>query len=91
MLTLIASPTALGQPYLAPPGVPADRVAALSKAFAQSMKDPAFIAEAEKLKVDIDLVGGEEVARIVKETVGASPTVIEQARAVMGPAGQSGE
>jgi tripartite-type tricarboxylate transporter receptor subunit TctC len=90
LLTLIASPAALGQPYLAPPEVPADRVAALSKAFSQSMKDVGFIAEADKLKVDIDLVSSGEVTKIVKETVQASPAVIEQARAVMGPAAGGG-
>lgn len=90
LLTLIASPAPLGQPYLAPPGVASDRVTALRQAFAASMGDKEFIAEATKLKVDIDLVSADEVTNIVKETVTAPPGVIEKARAVMGPAAGGG-
>jgi tripartite-type tricarboxylate transporter receptor subunit TctC len=92
LLTLIASPAPLGQPYLAPPGVAPNRVAALRKAFAESMKDKGLIAEAAKLKVDIDLVSGDEVAKIVKDTVETPSNVVEKARAVMGPAvGKGGD
>ena len=42
----------------APPGVPADRLAALRRAFDATMKDPAFIAEAEKLQLEIEPMTG---------------------------------
>ena len=48
ILQLISSPAALGRPFFLPPEVPADRVAALRKAFAATMKDPDYIAEGNK-------------------------------------------
>jgi tripartite-type tricarboxylate transporter receptor subunit TctC len=84
LLTLIAAPAPLGQPYLAPPGVPEDRVALLRKAFAAAMNDKGFVSDAAKLKVDVDLVSAEEVTALVDNTVNASPAVVEKARAIMG-------
>ena len=86
ILKLISSPSALGQPYLAPPGVPLDRVAVLRKAFAQTMGDKGFLADAAKSEFDIDLIGGEELAEIVNDTVRASPDIVAKARAAMGSA-----
>jgi tripartite-type tricarboxylate transporter receptor subunit TctC len=83
ILKLISSPTELGQPYLAPPGVPADRVAVLRKAFEATMKDKAFLADAEKISYSVNALTGEEVARIVHETVTAAPTVVAKARALI--------
>ena len=49
ILTLISSPTLLGQPYLAPPGVPADRVATLRAAFKSAIRDPGFLADTKSV------------------------------------------
>ena len=57
----------MGRPFLAPPGIPADRVAALRKAFMDTMKDPTFLAEAEKAKLEINPVSGEAVQSIVQD------------------------
>jgi tripartite-type tricarboxylate transporter receptor subunit TctC len=54
ILKLISSPPSLGRPFAAPPEVPADRLAILRKAFAETLKDKAFLEEAEKLKIDIE-------------------------------------
>ena len=45
-----------------PPGVPADRVQALRRAFDATMKDKEFLADANKLKLEIDPITGEQVA-----------------------------
>jgi tripartite-type tricarboxylate transporter receptor subunit TctC len=87
ILRLISSPTLLGQPYVAPPGVPADRIATLRRAFAQTMADKAFLTDAEKIAYTVQPLSGEEVARIVHETVTASPDVIAKAKAVIGSTG----
>ena len=58
MLTLVFARQALGRPFLAPPGVPADRVAALRKAFMDTMKDKEFLAEAEKAQLEITPISG---------------------------------
>ncbi len=83
ILTLISSPTMLGQPYLAPPGVPAGRVAVLRKAFDAAMHDRAFFADAEKIAYAVVPLSGDEVAKIVRDTVTAPPGVVAQARALI--------
>jgi tripartite-type tricarboxylate transporter receptor subunit TctC len=57
----------MGRPFLAPPGIPADRTAALRKAFMDSMTDPGFLAEADKMKLEINPVSGEAVQEIVQD------------------------
>ena len=84
ILTLISAPTLLGQPYLAPPGVPAERVAILRAAFASTMRDPAFIADTSRLSYDAIPLGGEEVARFVHQTVATPADIVAKARAVIG-------
>ena len=50
MLRFLFSSTEFGRPYVTPPGVPAERLAALRKAFADALKDPALIEEASKAR-----------------------------------------
>ena len=57
----------IGRPFFLPPNVPADRVAALRKAFDDTMKDPAYLAEAQKLKIDVDPMNGAELAAFVEQ------------------------
>jgi tripartite-type tricarboxylate transporter receptor subunit TctC len=83
ILMLISAPTLLGQPYLAPPGVPQDRVAALRAAFASTMSDPAFIADAKRISYETMPLTGEEVARFVHQTVTAPPDIVAKARAIV--------
>ena len=64
---LVVARQPMGRPFLAPPGVPADRVAALRKAFMETMKDSQFLAEAGKAKLEINPVSGEEVQHIVQD------------------------
>jgi tripartite-type tricarboxylate transporter receptor subunit TctC len=64
-------------PYIAPPGVPSDRIAALRKGFMDTMKDPQFLADAEKAKLEIMPVPGEEIERLVGELY-ATPAEIVQ-------------
>ena len=84
ILSLISAPTLLGQPYLAPPGVPPDRVATLRAAFMSTMRDPAFLADTTKLSYDAVPLTGEEVARFVHQTVAAPADIVAKARAVIG-------
>jgi tripartite-type tricarboxylate transporter receptor subunit TctC len=85
VLSLISAPIALGQPYLAPPEVPADRVAILRKAFAATLVDKIFIAETEKLNFEIEPLSGEEIAQVVNRTIEATPAVVAKAKEAMGP------
>jgi tripartite-type tricarboxylate transporter receptor subunit TctC len=70
-------------PYIAPPGVPADRIAALRKAFMDTMKDPQFLADAEKAKLEILPVPGDEIERLVRELNATPASVIARAAEMM--------
>jgi len=61
ILYLHFAPQAMGRPFAAPPGIPADRKAALIKAFDAAMKDPDLLAEAGNAKVDIKQMSGPEI------------------------------
>lgn len=86
IMKLNSSPLALGQPYLAPPGLPMERVALLRDAFAATLKDPVFLADAAKVHFDVDPMSGEDVAKIVNETTHTPPDVIAKAKVAMTPA-----
>src|SRR5262245_2734308 len=62
-----------GRAMVVGPGVPADRVAALRKAFDDTMKDPAFLADAKKRGLDIDPRNWEQTHALVSKIVSASP------------------
>ncbi len=62
-----------GRPYTMPPGVPADRVALVRKAFDATMKDPKFLAEAKKLKRPVNPTNGADLQRMWKDSIAASP------------------
>jgi hypothetical protein len=81
---LIFGPQGLGRSFAAPPGVPVDRLKILREAFIATMKDPAFIADAEKSKLDISPQSGEEVQAFVETLYASPPDVIARARKVLG-------
>lgn len=66
----------IGRPFVAPPGTPADRVAALRTAFEKTMIDPAFIAEAKKSQLEINWVNGEKTQAHVAKMM-ATPKDIQ--------------
>lgn len=72
----ISSDTVMGFPTMAPPGAPADRVTALRQAFADTMADPAFLAEAEKRNLPIRPSAGDEVQRVMTSVVTTPPEVV---------------
>ena len=74
---------AIARPVAAPPGVPADRVEILRRAFDATMKDPAFLAEAEKLHAEIDPLTGEQVQDIVRNVLNTPKPVLEQIKATL--------
>jgi tripartite-type tricarboxylate transporter receptor subunit TctC len=73
-----------GRPIIAPPGVPADRVKILRDAFNKSISDPALLAQAEKRKLEVDPVSGEELETLAKEVIAAPPDVIERMKKIIG-------
>ena len=65
MFEVIFSRQTMGRPFTLPPGVPAARVAAIRQAFDKTMADPAFRADAEKAKLELNPKGGEEIQKII--------------------------
>jgi len=80
VMDLIFSQLLYGRPYVLPPGVPADRVAAMRKAFMDTFRDPEIVAEAAKMKLDVDALSGQEVQAEVAKAYAMPPHIIERAR-----------
>jgi tripartite-type tricarboxylate transporter receptor subunit TctC len=69
-----------GRPFLMPPNVPAERVQAMRRAFDATMKDPEFLAEAEKLKIEIDPLTGEQVGDLVAQIYKTPAETVERVK-----------
>jgi tripartite-type tricarboxylate transporter receptor subunit TctC len=83
ILKLIFARQSLGRPYLAPPGVPAERVAMLRKAFMDTMSDNEFLAEAEKAQLEITPIAGEAVQKLVAEVYQTPPAIAHKAAEIL--------
>jgi tripartite-type tricarboxylate transporter receptor subunit TctC len=70
----------LGQPFAAPPGVPADRVAMLREAFRKAVDDPGMREELERQRFSLSPVYGEEAEKIMGELYATPPDVIKRAQ-----------
>lgn len=68
-----------GRPFVAPPGTPPDIVATFRKAFMQMTKDPAFLKDAAKMKADIVVASGEEVAALYRKAYATPRPVVARA------------
>jgi tripartite-type tricarboxylate transporter receptor subunit TctC len=73
IIELAEIPYSLSRPFAAPPGVPADRAKALQAAFFATHRDPEFLADAEKLKVDVSPIGPERVVELIEQIASAPP------------------
>jgi tripartite-type tricarboxylate transporter receptor subunit TctC len=68
-----STPNDFGKVYVLPPGTPADRAAVLENAFARVFTDKELLADAEKGKLEIDPMIGEDIHKLVVEFLGMSP------------------
>src|SRR5262245_45050622 len=80
VMDLIYRQLMFGRPFILPPGVPADRVAALRKAFMDTFRDRDVIAEAGRMRLDIDALSGDEVQAEVAKAYATPPAIIERTR-----------
>ena len=81
ILSAIMNATEVGTAFFTTPGVPADRLTALRRAFDAAMKDPDLLAEAEKIKVGVSPMAGEDLQKLVGEVSNLSPALLEKVRA----------
>ena len=77
---LMVASLQMGRPFFAPPGVPADRVQILRRALDATAKDPAFLADVEKQKVEVFHMTGEEVEALVRRIHAMPKDVVEIGR-----------
>ena len=80
VIRLVFSQGIFGRPFVLPPGVPADRVAALRKAFMLALNDKALRAEADKMQLDVDPMSGDELQKLVADLYDTPPHLVERAR-----------
>lgn len=83
MFAFYVSGGEVGRAFIAPPGVPADRVAILRKAFDDAMKDPELLGEVEKARLDFHPASGEKVQKIIADTAKISPAIVTRMQSLL--------
>jgi tripartite-type tricarboxylate transporter receptor subunit TctC len=81
IISAILAASEIGTAFFTTPGAPADRVAALRRAFDATMKDPEFIADAQKIKLTLGPLAGEELQKLVGQVSDLPPALLEKVRA----------
>src|SRR5262249_18483157 len=69
----------MARPFAAPPGIPADRKAALIAAFEKMLKDPEFLAEINKLNLDLKPISGSTIDAMLRELYATPKHILERA------------
>jgi tripartite-type tricarboxylate transporter receptor subunit TctC len=90
VLELILIRQEIGRPIVLPPGVPADRTAALRKAFEATLKDPAFLAEAEKSGMEIEPLSGPEIEKMLASAYSAPTAIVARMVDLLKPVATAG-
>jgi tripartite-type tricarboxylate transporter receptor subunit TctC len=79
ILKLILAAQQMARPFAAPPGIPAERRAALVQAFDETMKDPEYLADAKKLDIDVNPVSAKELEDLLAELYATPKDVLKKA------------
>src|SRR5262249_25705284 len=82
VLELIFSRQSMGRPLVAPPGLEPQVIDALRKAFADAMHDPQFVAEGERIGLELNFVSGADVQTLVERLYRSPPSVVQRAQAI---------
>jgi tripartite-type tricarboxylate transporter receptor subunit TctC len=78
-MELIFAPMKFARPFFGPPGVPADRLAYLREAFNKTMKDPGFLADMKKVKLEVGPLTGEQIEALIKRLYASPAEVVKLA------------
>ena len=89
ILELFFTQKTAARPIIAPPGIPAERLATLRAAFVALAKDREFLSDAEKSNLDVDPTSGEELDKIVALIAAAPPDVVERYTKAFAGSGQA--
>ncbi len=83
ILTVARTNGVLNRFYVLPPGTPRDRVRLLRKAFMDTLKDPEFLADTQRAKLDLDPIDGEEIQRQVRELFKLEPALVAKMKEIL--------
>jgi tripartite-type tricarboxylate transporter receptor subunit TctC len=75
----------IGYPYAAPPNVPADRLAAIRRAFDATLKDPEFLAATAKAGLMVEGMTGQQLQALLEKLFSMPPAIAERAKLAMQP------
>jgi tripartite-type tricarboxylate transporter receptor subunit TctC len=85
-LELFFARAAIGRPFVAPPEMPADRLAALRQAFEATLRDPAFLDDAKKQNLNVVPITGQEMTNIVDKAYKTPPATVKRTLQALGRA-----
>ncbi len=88
MIELLFFPHDMGRPFVMPPDTPKEMVTTIRRAFDETMKDPAFLAEADRAMLEVDPIIGEEMEAILKRAYATPKAIIERAAQFNGSGAQ---
>jgi tripartite-type tricarboxylate transporter receptor subunit TctC len=83
-LKLFFARVALGRPFVAPPGMAANIVTALRKGFADTMKDPEFLADAKRQDLSVDAISGQEIADLIADVYKTPKPIVARTSEALG-------
>ena len=83
-LELFFARASMGRPFVAPPGVPADRLAVLRQAFDATLRDPAFLEDAKRQNLNVVAVGGQQMTEIVVHAYKTPPEIVRRTLQALG-------
>jgi tripartite-type tricarboxylate transporter receptor subunit TctC len=83
LATILLSPTSLGRPLIAPPGLPADRLKLLRESYAKMLNDRDFLADAKKRDWEIEKITGEDLEAMAKKAVSQPPETADRLKKVL--------
>lgn len=83
IMKLVFARQVMGRPFVLPPGIPADRLTALRKAFMDTMKDKEFRDQAQRGKLEVEAVSGEEIQKLVDEAYATPKPVVDRVSALV--------
>jgi tripartite-type tricarboxylate transporter receptor subunit TctC len=85
ILKFFSTDIVIGRPFVTSPGVPAERVSILRKAFDEMLKDPSYLEDSSKAGIDISPVGGARIQKIVADFMNTPADVVAKAKLAMEP------
>jgi len=88
VVELLSFAQEMGRPFVMPPGTPKELVTIVRRAFDATMKDPMFLADAERALLEVDPMTGEAMAQALDDAYAAPPTLVKRAAELSGGVGR---